>query len=132
MNPIFVDTSAAYAYLVAEDRHHAKAKRAGDALLEKESPLVTHSFVLCEMTALLQSRIGLDAVEQWQRFFVPLFEVIWVDATVYQLGLTQLLSQGRRQVSLTDHISFTLMRQRDITTAFAYDPHFKQFGFRTV
>lgn len=132
MKTIFVDTSALYAYLVAEDRHHAKAKRIGNDLIQQEHHLVTHSFIVCEMVALLQSRIGLDAVEQWHNLLLPLFDVTWVDAALYQRAVLNVLSNGRRQVSLTDHISFELMRQREISTAFAYDPHFKQFGLQVL
>lgn len=132
MNTVFADTSALYAYLVAEDRHHAKAKRVGHELMTQETILVTHSFVLCEMVALLQSRIGLDAVEQWHNVLVPVLEITWVDAKLYQRARQHLMTHARRHVSMTDHLSFTLMRERDITTAFAFDPHFKQFGFRTL
>lgn len=132
MSTVFVDTSALYAYLVADDRQHAKAKRLGDEIIQHEHTLVTHSFVICEMVALLRSRISLDAVDQWHNVLVPLFDVTWVDAGLYQRAIRNLVSTGRRQVSVTDHISFELMRQRDISSAFAFDPHFKQFGFQTL
>jgi len=32
--------------------------------------------------------------------------------------------------SLVDHISFLIMRRRDVTTAFAFDPDFVSAGFR--
>lgn len=132
MKTIFADTSALYAYLVAEDRYHPRAKQIGSNLIQHEETLVTHSFIICEMTTLLQSRIGLDAVEQWHQVLLPLLDVTWVDAPLYQRAVLNLLSSGRRQVSITDHISFELMRQREISTAFAFDPHFKQFGFQVL
>ncbi len=132
MSAIFVDTSAWYAFLVENDRHHARAKRIGHTLLDQEDRLVTHSFIVCEMAALLQARLGLDALEQWNRIWLPLVEIIWVDAALYQHAIANALAAGRRQVSIADHLSFALMRQTEITTAFAFDSHFTQFGFKVL
>lgn len=35
-----------------------------------------------------------------------------------------------RRVSLVDHVSFVVTRFHAIRTAFAYDPHFTDAGFR--
>ena len=37
-----------------------------------------------------------------------------------------------KRFSLTDCVSFALMQQRSIGTAFAFDVHFRQMGFRTL
>jgi uncharacterized protein len=41
------------------------------------------------------------------------------------------LAAGRRQISLVDWTSFTVMRERSITHAFAFDNDFESQGFET-
>jgi uncharacterized protein len=41
------------------------------------------------------------------------------------------LAAGRRQISLVDWTSFTVMRERTITHAFAFDDDFERQGFET-
>lgn len=132
MSSIFVDTSALFAYLVENDHDHPRAKRIGTTLFSEDHLLVTHSFIVCEIVSLLQHRVGLDAVRQWDAILLPLLDITWVDSTLYRQAATNLLETARRQVSLVDHISFELMRQHGITTAFAFDPHFQEFGFRVL
>ena len=37
---------------------------------------------------------------------------------------------AKRRVSLVDHMSFLMMKLRNVETAFAFDPDFKTHGFR--
>ena len=57
----FVDTSAFYALLVANDVGHEAAKRTLDRLLAGGQRLVTSNYVVVETCALLQNRLGLPA-----------------------------------------------------------------------
>ncbi|MBI2346346.1 MAG: type II toxin-antitoxin system VapC family toxin [Deltaproteobacteria bacterium] len=128
MKPIFVDTSALYAYLVATDVNHPRAKEIGQHLLQTNHPLLTHSFSVCEAVALLHFRIGLEAVRQWEETIRPLFEIVWVNEAMYTQAMRALLTM-RRAVSLVDAVSFEVMRARKLTEAFAFDADFQQAGF---
>ena|GEM_PF-3548981 len=44
-------------------------------------------------------------------------------------GVSALLTSGREQLSLVDCVSFELMRQLGIRTAFTFDRHFEEQGF---
>lgn len=46
----------------------------------------TSSFVLHESWALIQARLGWDAVEDWLSFLVPRCEVVWVPPAAYERG----------------------------------------------
>ena len=57
--------------------------------------------------------------------------VVWVDADLLGRATTALLAASRRSVSLVDWTSFTVMRERAIELAFAFDDDFTEQGFRT-
>jgi predicted nucleic acid-binding protein len=132
MTAVFADTSGLLALLNAKDQNSDRAARAFAALRAKQAPLVTTSFVLVETYALVGRRLGVDAVRRFRADFAPLLDVVWVDEALHDAGLDVLLDRRRRLLSLVDAVSFVTMRQRGLTDAFAYDPHFEQEGFSLV
>jgi len=126
----FVDTSAFYAVLDADDQNHPAAKIAWEALLRAGEPLVTTNYVLVETFALLQHRIGLEAVRLFQEDIFPLLRVEWIEATAHVGGITGVLAGQRRGVSLVDNVSFFTMRRLGIRDVFAFDSHYTEQGFR--
>ncbi len=96
---------------------------------EHNVQLVTSSFVLVETTALLQRRIGLAPVHDFNAKILPLLEVIWVDDNWYARAVQRLMGQNDRAVSLVDSLSFEIMEARQIEYAFAFDKHFEENGF---
>lgn len=126
---VYVDTSALLALLLRDDRRHRQARRAFLALSEDEAPLVTSSYVLVETYALLQRRVGLDAVSTLREQVAPLLDVTWVGRPLHEAGLDRLARAGRKKLSLVDCVSFELMRRQGIQRAFAYDRHFRGEGF---
>ena len=83
---IFADTSGLFALLVQNDFMHIRARENFDYFAEKNAQLVTSSFVLVETIALLQRRIGLAPVHDFNAKILPLLEVIWVDDKWEKLG----------------------------------------------
>lgn len=130
MNTVFVDTSAIYASLVADDQRHARARTALAEIRQEGASLVTSSFVLHESVALLQARSGIEAVRHFHERLVPLFARIdWIDEETYARAMNALLAARSTRISLTDWTSFELMRSRGIDRAFAFDAHFEKRGF---
>jgi len=128
----FVDTSAFLAVLDGDDRHHAQARRRWKELIEGQSALVCTAYVLVETIALLQSRLGTEAVRVFHEDIAPLLSIEWVDEELHRGGMTALLTASRRNLSLVDCVSFEVMRRRGITTAFAFDRHFREQGLGDV
>jgi uncharacterized protein len=128
----FVDTSAFLAILDRDDRNHVRAGRKWKNLIERDAGLVCTNYVLLETTALLQARFGLQAMRVFQEDLSPLLMIEWVEAELHQAGMTAVLTTGRRGLSLTDCISFEVMRRRGIRKAFAFDRHFREQGFDDV
>ena len=132
MNTVFGDTSAFLALLNAADENHDGAKQAFATLRSRKASIISTSYVLVETYALLGRRLGLEAVKRFRTDFAALLEVMWVDEVLHNAGLDLLLDRKKRQLSLVDAVSFTMMRQADVSEAFAFDPHFVQEGFATV
>ena len=133
MRALFVDTSALYALLDARDRYHRAAARVWRELLEDESlVLLTSNYVVLETVALVQHRLGLEAVRVLQDDVLPVLTVIWVDKHLHESALTALLAAGKRHRSLVDWTSFELMRRHGLDVVFTFDRDFNEQGFRRI
>jgi predicted nucleic acid-binding protein len=126
---VFIDTSAFFAILDADDDNHAAAGRIWKTLIEESAELVCSNYVLIECFAVLQRRVGLAAARVFQSDVVGVVQVRWVDEALHAAGVAALLTAGRRQLSLVDCVSFELMRRLGLRTAFAFDQDFADQGF---
>ncbi len=126
---VFVDTSGIFAYLVQDDYMHVRAKAVFQSFAENNTQLLTSSYVLVETTALLQRRIGMDAVIDFHNKIQPLLDVIWVDEYWHTKAINRLITLNQKKVSLVDCLSFVIMDAREIGTAFSFDNHFEKNGF---
>jgi uncharacterized protein len=126
---IFADTSGLFALLVENDYMYVRARGNFNYFAENNVQLVTSSFVLLETTALLQSRIGLSPVNDFNTKILPLLEIVWVDDKWYAKAMQRLLAQSKRDISLVDCLSFEIMEALQIECAFAFDKHFEENGF---
>src|SRR4030042_4090599 len=106
---IFVDTSAFYALLDRDDANHSKAKMAWSTTLHPENVIVTTNYVLVESFALIQHRLGLEAVRGFTEDVLPVIGVEWVKESVHRAGVSALLAASRRKLSLVDCVSFEIM-----------------------
>ncbi len=129
---LFVDTSALLAVLDADDRNHTRAKETWESLVSEEKSLLCTSYVLVETFALVQHRLGMEAVRALHEDILPLIRVEWVNSQSHGSSALALLTAGRRALSLVDCASFETMRRLGITTVFAFDRHFAEQGFNLI
>jgi predicted nucleic acid-binding protein len=129
---ILIDTSAFYALLDRDDAHHARAKKAWTDLLQAVHTLVTSNYVLVETFALLQNRLGIEAIRAFHDDILPLINIEFVTSGTHRSGVAALLSASRRDLSFVDCVSFEVMRTSGINTVFAFDKHFKEQGFTLI
>jgi len=128
----FVDTSAFYAVLDHDDANHPSARPEWESLLKGGAVLLTTNYVLLETLALLQHRLGIDAVRTFHEVIYPLLRVEWVDVSLHDASVDGTLSASRRDLSLVDCTSFSVMRRLGVRHAFAFDRHFVEQGFSCV
>ena len=131
---IFVDTSALYAVLDRDDQAHESARDAWIGWLsdERDISLLTSNYVLVESFALLQSRLGIEAVRAFHDDLLPVLQLQWTTPEDHEIATQALLLAGRRQLSLVDCTSFQLMRRLGVSQAFAFDRHFEEQGFELL
>lgn len=130
MREVFVDTSGFYAFLDADDGHHREARDYFQRSRTEGWSLVTTNYVVHEAWALLQARLGWQALDTWRDSLVSSCEVVWVSEMVHALGEARCRQARQRRLSLTDCVSFEVMRRRGILEALAWDLHFSHEGFR--
>lgn len=126
---VFIDTSAFLAVINRNDLWAVRAARQWRSLVEEETATLTTSYVVLETAAILQRRIGMDAVRAFTESLLPVVEVAYVDSELHGAALSNLLVANRRELSLVDCCSFETMRRRGMRTAFAFDEHFSEQGF---
>ena len=129
---LFVDTSAFYAGLDGDDAEHGRARRVWDRVFQESIPAVTTNYVIVETTALVQSRLGTDAVRSLHDDILPLLRIEWIDEARHDAGVGVLLAASRRKLSLVDCVSFVVMRQFGLREVFCFDRHFAEQGFQCV
>lgn len=136
MPPVFVDTSALYAVLAADDPDHQPAAdrwhRLLDQMTEDGTTPVTHSGIVTDVSVLVQRRLGMDALRALLDDIVPLLDVIWIDTRLHREAAVATLAAGQRTISLVDWTSFLAMRAQAITVAFAFDDDFAAQGFQLL
>jgi len=129
---LFIDTSALYALMDADDSNHEKAKALWARSLKGDDQFTTSNYVLVESIALIQHSLGMEATRLFQEELAPVLQIHWVTEQLHTTAMKTLLAHGSRKLSLVDSTSFELMRELGLRSAFAFDGHFAEQGFTTV
>lgn len=131
---VFLDTGFAIALASPRDRYHAKAVQLAGDLKTSGSAITTTRAVLLEIGAAL-------AKISYRGAAVSIIEMLENDPDVEIISLQDdlfaeafELFRGRldKEWSLTDCMSFVVMRQHGIQAALAADIHFQQAGFEVL
>ena len=126
---VFVDTSALFALLDADDAGHGLALPAWNNGIDECVGFVTTNYVVVETIALAQRRLGIHAIRTLIDEMLPMVDTIWVTDADHTTGLNLLLMAARRRLSLVDCVSFAIMRRMGIREYLGLDPHFEEQGF---
>ncbi len=129
MTTFFADTSGFVAALDAEDANHV---RASARIRDNETDqYITTNYVVLEAVSLVHRRLGRAAVHLLIEQLLPLADLHIVDGPTHQAGIARFLRSTAR-VSLVDAISFEVMDQLGIRTAFAFDRDFAREGYAVL
>jgi predicted nucleic acid-binding protein len=127
---VFADSSGFYAVLDPEDPFHAEATRLFELAERDGWHVVTTNYVVHETWALVQSRQGWSGIDAFLEVLVPLCDVQFVDQPLHDAGVARCCRERKRLLSLTDCVSFELMRRLGLNEAIACDKHFAREGIR--
>ncbi len=117
------------------DEHHEAAFAWMESITStsgSSTRLITHNYVLVETTALLHSRLGVEAARAFVNAVLPACEVNYVDHGLHERSLGSYLAGSGRRRSFVDHVSFQFMRRSAIDGAFTFDQDFASEGFTRV
>jgi uncharacterized protein len=131
----FLDTSGWFAAVSPREARHREANATYRSWIEDGTRLVTSNLVVAEMQIMLvrfrgpRAALGfLESVYQ-----DPAHEVVFVDRDLERTAIDRWLRKFLdRPLSLTDAISFEIMRLRRISLALALDEHFVVAGYRIL
>ncbi len=126
---IFIDTSAFLAVLDESDKYHKSAQPFCTQIINEEDVLICHNYILVETSAVLLRRIGMKAVRVFEQDIVPVLHIIWMTKEVHSAAVSTHLMANRRSLSLVDCVSFEVMHRTGVRKAFAFDRHFKEYGY---
>ena len=101
-------------------------------LLEEGQIALTNNYVLVESTVIIQKRLGLSRVRDFQENILPFLTTEWIDEKQHSAALHEVLSANRRQLSLVDCSGFETMRRLEIKKVFTFDSHFRERGFEII
>jgi len=131
MSVYFADTSYYVALLLAHDVNHADAVR----LAAKSDPeIVTTDHVILELTAYLArppARAAVVMLVDRLRASTKV-KVVRAQDQLFDDGWELYRRHADKGWSLTDCISFVVMRQQKLTEALTTDHHFEQAGFSAL
>ena len=130
MKTVFVDTSGFYAALDNADPFHATAVQLFRRAATENWGLVTTNYVAHESWALIQRRLGMEAIKDFDRGLLRHGQLIFVDTPLHHAGVQRCLAANRRNLSLTDCVSLEWMNRALISEAIAHDAHFVEAGIR--
>ena len=129
MIEIFIDTSAFYAIFDRRDKNNATASSIWKRIIEESFLLCTSNYIVVETLALLQSRLGFNAVCAFHNDIMGLVQVLWIDEQIHETAQQIHMSVHRRGLSFVDCSSFVLMRKKAIQKVFCFDRDFEHEGF---
>ncbi|NCR42387.1 MAG: type II toxin-antitoxin system VapC family toxin [Microcystis aeruginosa W13-11] len=131
MNCFFLDASYIVALELVDDQNHQLALQHWRSLDRKNLKLVTTSYIFDEVVTFFSSRyLHAKAVEIGERLLTsPSVQFIQVDEALFTEGWRLFRQYDDKSYSLTDCISFAIMKQLNINNSLTFDKHFSQVNF---
>ena len=131
MTEVFADSFYFFALINPNDQAHQRALEFSESV---DLPLITTPWILTELADGLSrsafrttfARILDDFRMDPRNVLVPASE------SLFAAGCDLYNARSDKQWSLTDCVSFVVMRQRGITGALTGDHHFEQAGFKAL
>jgi hypothetical protein len=134
---LFTDTSAFIAIEDTDDENHTLALEYREKIQHGETPFIrlyTSNYILDESLTLLRMKCGHEVAVAFRETIEAskLINILWVDEATEKIAWEIFKKNRDKDFSFTDCTSFALMKREAIHTAFTFDKHFSQYGFKVV
>jgi len=130
VRPVFVDTSALIALLDRADPRHEAVRSTFLDLADRE--LVTHGYVVAETLAVARRRFGVGGVIALLDDLLPVLAMLPVEPSLHASAQARYRASLPSGTSFVDQVSFGVMTQEAIDTAFALDADFVAAGVDVI
>ena len=134
MKSFFLDTGYVIALELSSDQNHRAASKHWRSASKSLRLLVTTSYVFDEIVTFFNSRgHHAKAVEIGERLLnSPSVRLVHVGEDLFSEGWNYFRKHKDKGYSLTDCVSFLVMVEFGIDTAFTFGKHFVQSGFKKL
>jgi len=135
--PLFIDTGAFFAYYNDRDEHHDRARTVFQAIQAGRlsySPLYTTRFVIGELITLLLYKIDHETASRALRDIreASSFNIVRVEEVAFTKAHSEFDRYDDQAITLVDHLTAVLARERDVDHVFAFDSDFRTLGLIMV
>lgn len=129
---LLVDTGALLALLLRNDQNHDRAVTFLQAHPDRR--FVLTDLILAEVVTRLRARAGAEVAVRAGRSFLGSrrYEVLFADVRLVGSALGRMAQYDDKRLSLTDCVSFEVMDQLGLSTAFTFDRDFRDCGYDVV
>ncbi len=129
---VFVDTSAWIMLINKSEQQHSEAVNIYSLL--QDVKLVTSNYVLSETYPWLRKRNSFKSAYSflqsiWRKAELNQLDLIYAAPVLEKQAGQLLYKYAEHEISYADAVSFAIMKNMGIKTAFAYDKHFSTAGF---
>lgn len=132
---VLVDTGAWLGVFHRRDQFHDRAARFLTQLRAERAELVVTDLILAELHLHLVRGLGPRRAAQHLETLKsdPMLHEVFTDHRLQTAALSQWIHEFQDQAfTLTDAVSFAVMRAQRIPAAFTFDHHFRIAGFTTA
>ncbi|MGI8641779.1 MAG: type II toxin-antitoxin system VapC family toxin [Pyrinomonadaceae bacterium] len=131
MNKTFIDTSFSIAPVSEKDEDHARAIEL--SLFYEDFPMLTTNCILLEIGNSLTRNFRQETVVAIDNFLLSEeIEVVSLNQNLFDKAFALYQTHKDKTWGLVDCVSFTVMRENNITNALTNDKHFQQAGFNAL
>jgi predicted nucleic acid-binding protein len=134
MKAAFLDTSYVLALELSNDQNHRAALKHWRSTIKSLPSLVTTSYIFDEITTYFNNHgYHSKAIEVGDRLLSSSsVQLVHVDEDLFNQAWQYFQDHQDKRYSFTDCVSFVVMKNLEIETAFAFDKHFVQARFKRV
>ncbi len=131
--PVFADSGGWNGFLWDKDPLHQRANDQLERAVGAKRTLLTTAAIVLEVVDGLAARRLRHFSQTFQQYLLPPHVgTVELAPALLQRGWKLFDARLDKEWSLTDCLSFTVMNERGLTNALAFDHHFEQAGFRAL
>lgn len=128
---VFIDTGAFCALVNARDKDHSLSKKIMKMLIRKDAELFTSNFILDETYTLIKVRTDVQkAIKFMDGMEKKDTKILHVSEEIEKMSKSIFRKYADKEFSFTDCTSFVIIEDKELNGAFAFDNHFKEYGFK--